>query len=331
MARPSLRDVASAAGVSITLASFAINGRAGVSDSARQRILDAARQLGYHANPHARALRTGSSNTFALMIRNVTNPFFLDVVSGAQEAAFAEDASVLVVDSDYSSERELRHLQRLAGERVEGLAIAPVGPGASVRRWQELCPDVPTVVLNATAPGIEGVRRVGPDNTAAVELAVRHLAGLGHREIAFLTAESTQMADHDRLAAFLALADTLGIRPRPVETALTLDGVSAVTTRLLTGPEPPSALITNSDHTAHAVYKAARALGVRIGADLSVVGHDDLPTSELLDPPLTTLRLNRRELGRAVFARMLDPTGLADHREPVELVVRDSTRPVARS
>lgn len=325
MARPSLRDVAKVAGVSVTLASFALNGREGVSDSARQRIREAAARLGYSANPHARALRTGSSNTYAFMIRNVTNPFFIDVMSGAQEAAFTADASIMVVDSDYSARRELRHLQRLAGERVEGLAIAPVGPGASVHRWQELCPDVPTVVLNATAPGIEGVRRVGPDNRSAVAQALRHLVELGHREIAFLTAEKSLMADHDRLATFLELAERSGIRPRPVETALTLAGVWSVTTRLLDGPRPPTALITNSDHTAHAVYKAARARGIRIGADLSVVGHDDLPASELLDPPLTTLRLDRRQLGRAVFARLLDPKGLPDHREPVELVVRGST------
>ena len=85
---------------------------------------------------------------------------------------------------------------------------------------------------------------------------------------------------------------------------------------MLAGPEPPTAVITNSDYTAHAVYKAARELGLRIGPEVSVVGHDDLPTSELLDPPLATIRLNRREMGRALMLRLLARVPLGDFVAP---------------
>jgi DNA-binding LacI/PurR family transcriptional regulator len=329
--RPSISDVARVAGVSPTLVSFALNGKTGVSAVTKARILAVAADLGYHADPQARALRKGSSEVLGLVVRNLSNPYFLGVITGAQEAATRHGRTVLVVDADYSPRREQEHLRRLAAQRVEGVAIAPVGTGRSVRLWQQLRPDSPVVVLNATAPSVEGVTRVGPDNRRAVELATRHLADLGHEEIAFLTAPRRVMADHDRLRTFLTECESLGITPRPVETRLNLVDVHRRVIELL-DERPPTAIITNSDYTAHAVYKAARDRGLRVGPDLSVVGHDDLPTSELLDRPLTSLRLSTRAIGRALVRALLDPDGPGDHREPVELIIRRSTaRPRSRS
>src|SRR5690606_16988459 len=112
----------------------------------------------------------------------------------------------------------------------------------------------------------------------------------------------------------------------PVETPLNLHDVHQRVLTLL-DDEPPTAIVTNSDYTAHAVYKAARDRGLRVGPDISVVGHDDLPTSELLDSPLTTLRLDTRAVGRALVRALLHPESAQDHHEPVELVVRESTCP----
>jgi len=329
--KPSIKDVARAAGVSPTLASFALNDRSGVAPTTKARILAAAASLGYQADPHARALRTGSAGVLGLVVRNLSNPYFLGVITGAQEAAARHGRTVLVVDADYSARREQEHVRRLAAQRVEGLAIAPVGTGAAVRIWQRLRPGTPTVVLNATVRRVQGVSRVGPDNVQAVNLATRHLADLGHTEIAFLTAPRRVMADHDRLEEFLRVCAELGVRPIPVETPLNLHDVHTRILALLDA-RPPTAIITNSDYTAHAVYKAARERNLRIGRDLSVVGHDDLPTSELLDPPLTTLRIDTRAVGRALVDRLLLNAGPAhDHRQPVDLVVRGSTnRPPAR-
>ncbi|MFD0558493.1 LacI family transcriptional regulator [Stackebrandtia endophytica] len=323
--QPGLRDVAKAAEVSVALASLALNDKPGVSAATRQRILAVADSLGYQANPAARALRLGRTDSYGLILRNLQNPFFLDVITGVQEAAAAQGATVLISDADYSHTRELEAVDHLAAQRVAGLAIAPVGPGDAVARWRQLCPGKPVVVLNAVSPQLPGVQRVAPDNQAAVSLAVRHLVELGHRRIAFLTAPAEVMADHDRLETYQAECDRLGIDCTPVATALAFDAVLAVTSRLLRSDEPPTAVITNSDFTAHAVYSAARREGVEVGAGLSVIGHDDLPTSALLDPPLTTLSLDRRALGRAVFERMTSASTFDDHVEPVDLVVRAST------
>ncbi len=319
-----IRDVARMAGVSVASASFALNGQPGVADDTRRRILAIAEQLGYRANPQAQALRRGRTTTYGFVVRNFANPFFLEVLSGAEEVAGEAGATLLVLDSRYSLERERRHLQEMAAQRLAGLAIAPVGTGESIRLWHDLRPGAPVVALNASAARITGVCRVRPDNAAAVELPLRRLAELGHTCVAFLTAPRRLMADPDRLRHFRRLSRVLGLRATVLYSPLTLDDVQQATRGVLRGPDAPTAVITNSDYTAHAVYKAARELGLRIGPGISVVGHDDLATSELLDPPLATIGLNRREMGRALMLRLLGRVRPEDYVAPVELIERAS-------
>lgn len=325
--RAVLHDVAREAGVSTALVSFALNDRAGVAPATKQRILEAAEKLNYRANPHARSLRTGQSGTVGLLVRNLSNPYFIDVIRGAQEAAHDVGMSVLVVDADYSAEREREHIERLATQSVDGLAISPVGSAHSIERWLELRPDAPLVLLGATAPITQGMVHVAADRRRAVELATAHLAELGHRRVAFFTPSSDAIFDHERLDAFLDLAPNYDIEPVPVEIRITASSVEEATTALLRGSDPPTALIANSDFAAYAVYDAARRLGLRIGEDISVIGHDDVRPSHLLDPPLTTVKVDLRQIGRAVFERVVPGGETSDYVEPVELVVRQSSSP----
>ena len=257
-----IRDVARMAGVSVASASFALNGQPGVADDTRRRILAIAEQLGYRANPQAQALRRGRTTTYGFVVRNFANPFFLEVLSGAEEVAGEAGATLLVLDSRYSLERERRHLQEMAAQRLAGLAIAPVGTGESIRLWHDLRPGAPVVALNASAARITGVCRVRPDNVAAVELPLRRLAELGHTSVAFLSAPRRLMADPDRLRYFRRLSRALGLRATVVYSPLTIGDVQQATRAVLAGPDAPTAVITNSDYTAHAVYKAARELGL---------------------------------------------------------------------
>jgi DNA-binding LacI/PurR family transcriptional regulator len=319
-----IRDVARLAGVSVASVSFALNGQPGVADETRRRILAAAAELGYRANPQAQALRRGRTTTYGLVIRNFNNPFFLEVLTGAEQLARPAGATLLLLDSHYSLERELMLVREMAGQRLAGLAIAPVGKGESVRLWQELRPGIPVVALNASAEGIAGVSRVYPDNAAGVELAMRRLAELGHTSAAFLSAPRGLAADTDRLRYFRRTARELGIRPDIIRSPLTITDVRKASRTLLTRPDAPTAIITNSDYTALGIYQTARDLSLRIGPDVSVIGHDDLPTSELLDPPLATICLDGREMGRALMARLLNGDPPRDYVAPVELVERAS-------
>jgi DNA-binding LacI/PurR family transcriptional regulator len=318
-----IRDVARVAGVSVATASFALNGRPGVAEDTRKRIVAVAAELGYRANTQAQALRRGQTTTYGIVVRNFANPFFLEVLSGAEEIASECGATLLVLDSRYSPERERGHVREMAAQRLAGLAIASVGTGGSIRLWQELRAGAPVVALN-TVVDATGVSRVCPDNAAAVELPLRRLAELGHASVAFLSAPRRLMADPDRLHRFQRLAPELGLRAHVMYSPLTLTDVRQAALAMLAGANAPTAIITNSDYTAHAVYKAARELSLRIGPEISVVGHDDLPTSELLDPPLATIALDGREMGRRLMRRLLgsDPPG--DYVAPVELVERAS-------
>ncbi len=149
-----IRDVARTADVSVATASLALNGQPGVAEETRRRIVAVAERLGYHANPQAQALRRGRTTTYGFVVRNFANPFFLEVLSGAQQVAADSGATLLVLDSRYSLERERRHVQELAVQRVAGLAIAPVGTGESIRLWQDLRAGSPVVALNASADGL---------------------------------------------------------------------------------------------------------------------------------------------------------------------------------
>jgi len=322
-----IRDVARMAGVSVATASLALNGQPGVADETRRRTLAAAEQLGYRANPQAQALRRGRTTTYGFVVRNFANPFFLEVLSGAQQVAAESGATLVVLDSRYSLERERRHVQEMAAQRVAGLAIAPVGSGESIRLWQELRPEAPVVALNGSADGITGISRVSPDSTAAVELPMRRLAELGHTSVAFLSAPPALMADPDRLRHFRRLARQLGLRPRVMYSLLTIADVQRAAVTLLSSRDAPTAIITNSDYTAHAVYKAARELSLPVGPGVSVIGHDDLPTSELLDPPLATIRMDQRAMGRALMMRLLEPGPPDDYIAGVELIQRASLQP----
>jgi LacI family transcriptional regulator len=156
---------------------------------------------------------------------------------------------------------------------------------------------------------------------------MRRLAELGHSSVAFVSAPRHLMADPDRLRHFRRLSRVLALRPVVMYAQLTIADVQRAARRLLSGQTAPTAIITNSDYTAHGVYKAARELALQVGPALSVVGHDDLPTSELLDPPLTTVRLDRQEMGRAAMRRLLEQVPPGDHIAPVELVERASLQP----
>ena len=211
-----IRDVAKLAGVSIASASMALNGQPGVADGTRQRIAAAAERLGYRANPQAQTLRSGRSTIYGFVVRNLANPFFLDVMSGAEQVASEAGATLLVLDSRYSVDREAEHIRNMAAQRLAGLAIAPVGAGGSIQLWQQLRPGTPVVALNASLRGLSGLSLVTPDNLAAVTLPMRRLAELGHVSVAFISAPRGLMADADRLRHFRRQATELGLRGRVV-------------------------------------------------------------------------------------------------------------------
>jgi len=333
--RISLSDVASEAGVSASAASFALNGRAGVSDAVRQRVKDAAERLRYVPSRSAVALRTGRSGTVGLLIRNLRNPFFLDVVNGFDVTCAQAGLGVVIGSADYSPAREAELVATFAARQVDGLALAPIGGGSAAVDWQAAS-GRPMVFVNAArhAPDVDA-SRVHVDSEGAVRQAVDHLAALGHARIALVAAPEGRSADEERVVTFRRLTAELGLEGRVVETPMQHDSAVAALTRALSEAASvrPTAVVTSSDYLATAAYSAAEAVGLRVGVDIGVVGHDDLGTSRFLAPSLTTVAVDRHRIGVEAATSLIARLGGGDATTtvvPTTLVARRSTGPAPR-
>lgn len=325
---PTLKGLAAIIGISPTAVSMALNGRPGVSDELRERVRAVAEEQGYRPNFAARALRVERSNMLGLISRNLSNPGYLRLIDGFSGAAEERGYQVLIATSDLDQARETNMIRAMANRHLDGLAIAPIDGEAVLETWQGES-DRPVVLVNAARGArSSAVMSIRGDAAQAVRSAVDHLLGLGHRRIGLLANAGLSSAS-ERVSLFRRMMKGAGL-PSRVISGSTADETVKRVVRALARPDRPTAVITDSDLLAHYVYDAAAEAGLRIPHDLSVVGHDDLPTSHLLAPALTTVAVDRFEIGRQA-ATMLIGTLNGDeierpHRElPVELRVRNST------
>lgn len=320
------RDLAQVLGISVSAVSLALSGRAGVSQELRDRVLARAAELGYRPNASAVALRTKRSRVLGLLIRNLCNPHFLDVIDGFDETCARAGYDVMVGSSRYDPSRERELLDAFRDRGIDGLAMAPIGTSPVVRQWQS-SNGRPVVLLNAAASGAMSVRS---DHRAAVDLAVRHLVGQGHRRLAMVVAPPDKSPDPQRWERFRELSRELGFAAEAVTTELSADAARAAIGSCLAASARPTAFIANSDYVAHAAYLAAADRGLRVPQDISIVGHDDLPTSASLAPSLTTIAVSRRTIGERAATLLIDTLDEKSPSEPnitvpVHLRVRGST------
>ena len=330
--RVSLSDVARAAGVSTSAASFALNSRPGVSDTVRERVKEAAVQLGYVPWVSGVALRTGRSGAVGLLIRNLRNPFFLDVINGFDATCAEAGLGVVIGSADYAPSRESELLSTFIAREVDGLALAPIGGGSAAVRWHDATAK-PIVFINAAQHALDiDASRVHVDGEGAVRQAVTHLVGLGHSRIALVAAPKERSADSERARCFLALQDELAFEARIISSEMRHDRAVEVLRSVFEEPSVmrPTGIITSSDYLATAVYSAASEIGLRVGVDVSVVGHDDLATSRFLAPSLTSIAVDRYSLGVAAACALIHQLGGAGTSTvvvPTTLIARQSSGP----
>jgi DNA-binding LacI/PurR family transcriptional regulator len=322
-------DVARHAGVSQSTVSLVFSGKGTgrVSTATQERVRRSARQLGYRPNVAAQALRLGTSRAVALLVPDVTNPFFSRVLRGAQRAAQAAGYTVALVDTANDRRWEAQSFEALRAGPVDGYLLfevsAPEGLG----------PDQHVVLMEAEAPRRPSVRFDAEGGAAA---AFEHLLELGHRRIAHLAATFDAPTFHLRETARRRVLATAGVDPdaQPrARTAITIDDARDAAGPLLS--ERPTAVFCDDDLIAAGLYLAARERGLHIPRDLSVIGFDDMDFARVLDPPLTTVALDAEQLGASAFelleARM---TGRRTRKRvvlPAELLVRESTGPPGRA
>jgi DNA-binding LacI/PurR family transcriptional regulator len=334
--RPTLADVAAAAGVSRATASRALSEEPNVSAGARDRVWAAAQRLGFEPNHLARSLRRGSTMAVGLVVPDVAIGFYARALKAAQETLEDSGYHVLVVNTERDPDREGAALRMLRAHQVDGLIVATSGGFRDI--------GVPTVFFD-NVPAQVGAGAVALRNDEGIALLVEHLVrDHGHRAIAYLgprDAESGTPAAHstgrERLEAFRAAMGTAGLPLPPAYVRLSDPTVSeraarAITAELLGLDEPPTALVAGADTLAVGALRALREQGRRIPEDVALVSFDEPPHADLLDPPVTSLDRHDRELGRRAATVLLGALRPADgarrrpttQRVPLSLRVRRS-------
>ncbi|MEV6630847.1 LacI family DNA-binding transcriptional regulator [Actinoplanes sp. NPDC051470] len=335
MKRPTIADIAQRAGVSKGAVSYALNGRRGVSDATRQRIVAIARELGFNPSNAARALSGASACAVGMTLCRpaeilAVETFFMRLISGF-EAELAARGFALTIQVVSTPADEIAVYRRWWGERrVDGVFVTDLrGDDVRIPVLRDL--RLPAVVIGG--PGDTGpISQVWSDDAPAITEVVRYLSTLGHRRIARVGGMPELLHTQTRTRAFEEVCATVGMESAvSVFSDYTGEGGSVTTRRLLTGDDRPTAIIYDNDVMAVAGLAVAQELGIGVPADLSIVAWDDSPLSSLVHPPLSALRRDIAEYG-AHAARQLLATIAGDNvghlrAGAAHLIPRGSTAP----
>lgn len=329
--RTTIRELAEYTGLSPAAVSYALRGLQ-VSAETQQRVREAAEELGYEADPIARALAGGATTVVGLLVGSLADFWNQELVRAVQRELYGADRSTLVADADGEPARELELAQKLVDQRVDGLVVVPIGPASG--SWASIARQIPTVTIGDALPGVAPAGEVIFDNARAVSATLEHLSGLGHRHITVLSWAVETSPNRTAERAVASSASALGLDTRLVACAYSLNGSRPLALELLQGDDRPTAILCLSDSIAYGVYAACAELGLSIPGDLSVAGFGDHPISRLLSPSLTSTVWDVERVAELATNFLLEAI-MADGpletiREVVEpvLVTRDSTGPV---
>ena len=343
MKRPTMLDIAKRAGVTKGAVSFALNGRPGVSEPTRRRILAIAEELGWQPNSAAVALSDGRAGAFGLVVDRPARtlglePFFMQLISGIQGELSTDGTPLLFTVAEDQQAELAVYRSWWARRRVDGVFLVDLRVGdARVPVLEEL--RMPTVVLGA--PEESGaLPAVWSDDAAAVRTAVRHLVGLGHRRIGRVSGPESLLHTRIRSAAFAEATAEHGVRGSVVATDYSGEQGAEATRELLRvdrpdGELPPTALLYDNDVMAVSGLTATLALGLRVPADVSLVAWDDSPLCELVQPSLTALSRDIADYGAQAARRLREVAGglaVEDLQTPSpRLTLRNSTGPARQT
>lgn len=335
-ARTTINDVADHAGVSRGTVSRVLAGSPRVLPATRERVLKSIETLDYRPSSIARSLRLRRTQTVGLIVTDITNPFYPEVVRGFEDAAQELGLGVFLGNAAEDPRRELRYLELLRDRQVDAVAVAAGGLRDRLADKLRAYP-VPVVYLNAASPDARIPSIVSADREGG-RLAAQHLISLGHRRLVYVRGPRERDDSSPRLEGARDAVRAARAMTVTLETwggGGHLAGGTAVARDVASHYQPPYALICHNDLTAIGVMHGLSELGVRVPLDVSVVGFDDIALTDYTVPPLTTVAQDKYEMGsRAVrlIARILAGETVSGTTElPVRLVVRRSTAPPHRS
>jgi DNA-binding LacI/PurR family transcriptional regulator len=321
--------VARKAGVSTATVSRVLNGTRPVKEAVAARVRAAVKELNYVPNSHARSLRSGRSNLYGILISDVRNPFFPDVIEHFETLAREQGIDVTFTNTGYSPERLINGLRRLLDRGVDGIAVLTSEVSDEVIQSLRGI-KVPVVFLNQ--PVLAGrYPVVTVEYERGFREAVDHLRMLGHKDIGFISGPPTLSSALRRKEAFLQVMKESGLTIRKewlLEGDHTLTGGKIAAARFFSLRSAPTSVICSNDLTAIGFIHTANRLKHSVPDEISVIGFDDIAMSEVVQPALSTLHLSRREIAAHAFFALQRPEGRI--KAPVStilphLVIRDST------
>jgi LacI family transcriptional regulator len=299
---PDMRAVAALAKVSIATVSRTINGSLAVRERLSKRVWKAIEQLNYFPNSHARALVSGRSRLFGIIVENITNPFFPELIQSFEEVAIAHGYEILVSSSNSDPAILANCVRRMLERKVEGVAVLSFGAEEPV--LDELVHRNIPMVLAEFRIEEPKVSTILLDYSTGIHEAIRHLVELGHTKIAFLSGPHKLHSAITRENDYRSAMEASGVAIKPswvIECDHTLKGGVVGYGKLRNLSTRPTAILCSNDVTAIGVLRAAYTEGLRVPDDLSVIGLDDIDFAEFTLPPLTTIRLSRFDLAQAAF------------------------------
>lgn len=332
-ATASIRDVAQRAGVSIATVSRTVNGISTVAPELAERVWNAVREVGYVPNTQARALVSGRSHLLGLVVSEITNPFFPELVQEFENLAVEQGYEVFIGSTNYDATRTEALIRRMLQRSVDGVAIMTFGIEEEL--IQKLVAHAFPLVFVDAGPDLPNIRVLKVDYSEGIHEAVQHLAALGHRQIAFISGPLKMRSAISRRDAFLHAMKELGLdvpSEHIVEGTHTMEGGIKAMEHLLQLPDLPTAIACSNDMTAIGVLHGLHRTTHSVPHDVSVVGFDDIHLTQFMLPPLTTVQMSCKHLAAAAVQALragIEPDNPhAQQKEwpiPTRLVVRQST------
>jgi LacI family transcriptional regulator len=341
-----IADVARRARVSTATVSRVLAGHGRARQETRDRVFAAARELGYRPSGVARSLRQRATRTLGLIVTDIENPFFPQLVRAVEDAAHDLGYAILLCNAADDPERESEYLDLLVDRWVDGVIIAASSLGGRHREWLADAP-LPIVLVNSPDQDI-GMSTIASDNHAGGALAAGHLAELGHRRIGLIGAPPRNVDGPARLAGAHDALRAAGIDDRAIHVAAEDAGVmggESAASEILRRDPGVTGLVAYNDLMAIGAMRAIRAGGRRVPGDVSVTGFDDVDLAAFVDPPLTTIAQSTAEMGLWAVDELMRTISRAARDTdrpratgaesavhlvlPVRLVVRGSTGPVS--
>jgi LacI family transcriptional regulator, galactose operon repressor len=333
MMKSTIHDVAKNAGVSVATVSHVINGTHYVSPELADRVHQSINKLNYRQNKLARALSRKNIPLLALIVPDISNPYWSSLARAVQDATDPYDYSVIVCSSDGILEREIRFLRSLSGW-VSGLILHPYHV-SQIQVNQLILHNLPVVILGEFTTSEKQPAnwdQVAANNRESVMMGVEYLISLGHRRIAFIQGTSGTPSSVKRMSGFL---DGLNSAEVPVDDNLIIPGDYTrvggrkAMVELLNRPNPPTAVVCANDLSALGALEEAQLRGHKVPQSISILGFDDIDEAALASPPLTTIRLSPHEIGVVAAEKLISRLQGREESSYVfikgELIVREST------